>query len=118
MRLLPLELVDEVDGILEADALALMDRGNPQRCRGMGFLGSRSADQDQILRRFHKGRGGQCLDVGLCQRCFGPVDAGEIAMRREPRCLELVAQAAKLAIGEFGRRGPSASNSLQVVAMP
>jgi hypothetical protein len=60
---------------------------NRRRYRYMGFAGSGSADQDEVLCRFHEGRSCQCLDVGFWQRRFRPVDAGEIAMHREARCL-------------------------------
>ena len=64
---------------------------------------------------FYVGRSCQCLDAGFSQRRFCPVDAGKIAMQRKVRCLELITQAANLAIGEFGlvqpvaRRGSESS---------
>ena len=61
-----------------------------------------SPDQDQIVRSFHKGGARQLLDLGLWQRRFRPIDPGQISMHREARGLDLVTQAANLAVGKFG----------------
>ena len=99
---LPLQLVDQINGVVEAHALALVDGGDTQSCRDVSFSGAGAADQDQIVRGRHEGGGRQLLDLRLRQRGFGPFDAGQVAMHREAGCLELVAQTADLAIGEFG----------------
>ena len=54
------------------------------------------------MRGYHEGCGRQLLDLRLRQRGLSPFDAGQIAVHREARGLELIAQAADLAIGEFG----------------
>jgi hypothetical protein len=99
---LPLQLVDQIDGVKEAHAFALMDGGHAQSRRQVCLPGARSAHQNQIVRRFHKGRACQLLDLGVWQRRFRPIDPGQIPMHREPRRLELVTQAANLTIGQFG----------------
>jgi hypothetical protein len=74
--------------------------------RQVSFPGAGSADQDQIVRRFHKPGARQLLDLRLRQWRFRPIDAGEIPMHREPRRLELIPQAANLPIGQFGLDQP------------
>jgi hypothetical protein len=73
-----------------------------KRCRQMRLSRSGSAHQDQIVRGMHEGRARQLLDLRLRQGRFRPIDVGEIPMHREPRRLQLIAQAAHLAIGQFG----------------
>jgi hypothetical protein len=56
LLLFPLQLVHKIDGVVEAAAFSLVDCSNAL-CRGdVGFAGSGSADQDQVLGRFHEGR--------------------------------------------------------------
>jgi len=97
-----LQLVHQIDRVIKADAFALMDGGNTQSRGQVGFAGSGSAYQDQVVRCFHKGGARQLLDLGLWQRRFRPIDPGQIAMHREARGLDLVTQAANLAVGKFG----------------
>ena len=52
--------------------------------------------------RLHEGSARQLLDLALWQWRLRPIDPGEIAMHREASCLELIAQAANLAIGKLG----------------
>jgi hypothetical protein len=77
-----------------------MDSSHPQCRHDMRFSGACSADQNQIVRGFHEGRGCQLLNLSLEQRRFGPIDSSQIAMHREARRLELVTQAAHLAISQ------------------
>lgn len=98
----PFQLVHQIDGIIEANALSLMNGGDAQGGCQMSFAGARAAHQDQIMRGLHEGGTGQLLDLGLAQRCFRPVDPGQIAVHGEACGFELIAQAAYLAIGELG----------------
>ena len=90
-----------------------MDCSHSQDCGDVGFAGSDSADQDEVLCCFHVGRSCQCLDVGFWQRRFHPVDAVEIAMHREVRFLELIAHAANLATNKFGLDQPVALRGIE-----
>ncbi len=100
-------LFDQVDGVEEAHAFALVDGGDTQCCGDVDFAGAGATDQDQIARGRHEAGGCQLLDLRLRQRCFGPVDACEVAMRREARGFQLVAQAAHRAIGKLGLDQPA-----------
>jgi hypothetical protein len=100
--LFALQLVHEVDGVVEAHAFAAVDGSPPQGCGQVGFAGAGAADQDQVMRGRHEGCAGQLLDLRLRQGRFGPIKPGQIAVYRKARDLELVAQAADLAIGELG----------------
>lgn len=58
-----------------------------------------SADQDQVMGLFHEGGRSQLLDMRLGQRCFRPLELGQIPVNREACRLDLVTQAARLSIG-------------------
>jgi hypothetical protein len=108
--LLLFQLVDQVDGIAEAHPLAQMDGGCPQGGGEMGLAGAGPADQDQIARLAQEGGGGQLLDLGLLQGRLGPVEPEQVAVDREVRGRELVAQPAGMAVGLLGRDGPVQPN--------
>jgi hypothetical protein len=72
----------------------------------MRFARPGSAHQDQIVRGLHERRAGQLLDLRSRQRRFHPIDPGQIPVHREPRRLELIAQASHLPISQFGVNQP------------
>ncbi|MNF55759.1 hypothetical protein D3C84_372320 [compost metagenome] len=79
-----------------------MDGRDPQRSGQVGFAGAGTADQNQVMRAVHEGAAGQLLDLLVIERSFLPVETAEVAMNREAGGLELIAQAAHLAICLLG----------------
>ena len=102
LLLFALQLVDQIDGVVETQAFALVDGGDAQGGGQVGFACARAADQDQVVRAVHKGGAGQLLDLPLIEGRFGPVDGAQVTMDWKAGSLELIAQAAHLPIGLFG----------------
>jgi hypothetical protein len=96
------QAVDQVDGVEEAHPLARVDGGDAEGRRQVAFPRARPADQNQIARLRHEARRGELLDVGLLEGRLGPVEAGEVAVDGEAGRADLVAQAARLAVGLLG----------------
>lgn len=106
LLLFPFQLIDQIHGVVEAHPLALMNGHHTQRGGQVGFAGAGAADQDQVMRAVHEGAAGQLLDLPLIERGFLPVETAEVAMNRETGGLELIAQAAHLAIRLLGLDQP------------
>ena len=79
----PLQKIDQIDGVVEAYALAVMDGGDTECDGKMGFAGAGSANQDQIVRCFQIMALGQLLNAGTVQGCFAPVKGCQITMDGE-----------------------------------
>jgi hypothetical protein len=72
LLLLLLQLIDQIHGVVEADALAEVDGGYPQGGCDMGLAGTGATDQDEITGLIHEGGDSQLLDLGLLQGRFRP----------------------------------------------
>lgn len=79
-----------------------MDGGHTD-CRGqVRFPRAGAADQNQVVRRFHKCRRSQLFQQRLRERRLVPVDAEQVAVDGEAGRFELVAQALELPVGLLG----------------
>ena len=91
LKLLLFESVDEFDGGEEPDALAVMldgldaDRGGEMRLTRAG-----AADQDDVVSIFQELAAMELTHERLVDLAAGEVEAGEVAIVREARRLELV----------------------------
>ena len=82
-QFVPLQQVHQVNSIEEAHALGLMD-GRHANGRGqMRFPCADAADQNQVVRRFHKCRRSQLFQQCLRERRLVPVDAEQVAVDGE-----------------------------------
>src|ERR1700677_235692 len=91
LKLLLFESVDEFDGGKEPDALAVMLDGLDADRRGEGrFACARAADQAAILRIFQELAAMELSYERLVDFAAGEVEAGEVAIRRKARRLELI----------------------------
>ncbi len=79
----PFQKIDQIDGVVKAHALAVMDGGDTERDGKMGFAGAGSANRDQIVRRFQIVPLGQLLDAGTVQACFAQIKTRQIAVDGE-----------------------------------
>ena len=66
------QLINQIDGIVEAHALAAMDCRNADRNREMGFAGACAADQDQISARFRQNPLRRVVRSALAAKAFPP----------------------------------------------
>src|SRR6202453_2540813 len=91
LKLLLFESVDEFDGGEEPDALAVMLDGLDADRRGeVRFACARAADQDDIVSIFQELAAMELSYERLVDFAAGEVEAGEVAIRRKARRLELI----------------------------
>src|SRR3546814_6659938 len=100
------EGVDQLDRREEADPLSMMLDGLDAQCRGdMGLAGARTADQHDIVGDVDKVAAVKLPDQRLIDLAAGKVEAGEIAIGREPRHLELIGYGPPLPFGGLSLEG-------------
>ena len=87
MSLFALQQIDEINCVVEAHALALMDRGHTEGNGQMGFAGTGAADQNQVVGCFQIIAASQVLNTCRIDGRFGKIKPGEISMQREARGL-------------------------------
>src|SRR3546814_8023541 len=87
------EGVDQLDRREEADPLSMMLDGLNAQCRGdMGLAGARTADQHDIVGDVDKVAAVKLPDQRPIYLAAGKVEAGEHAIGREPRQLEMIGE--------------------------
>ena len=91
MKLFLFERVDEFDGGEEPDALAVMLDGLDADRRGeVRLAGSGTADQDDVVGVLEELAAVELTRQRLVDLAAGEVEAGEVAIVRKARDLELV----------------------------
>ena len=80
----PFQKIDQIDGVVEAYALAVMNGGDTECDGKMGFASAGSANQDQVVCCFQIMALGQLLNAGCIQGGFAPIKTGQITMDGEP----------------------------------
>src|SRR5512133_1824415 len=102
-RLLLLERVDELDGVEEAHAHAMMlDRLHPDCGGEMRLAGSGSAHQHDVVPLLDELTAMQLAYERLVHCALREVESGQIAVGREARDLHLIGDRAHVALGGLG----------------
>ena len=101
-RLLTFEFVDQFDGGEEAHAPAQMfDRMHTDGGGQVSLAGAGSTDQHDVLRLIHEVSAVQLTHQRLIDRALREVEAGDVAIDREPCALLLIGDGTHLAFGDF-----------------
>jgi hypothetical protein len=103
-----LQPIDQIGDILEAPACAVADESAGNRDGQMALAGARAADQDDIALICNKGSGRQVADKAFIDGRVGEVEVVDVLCERELGDAELVADGARLLLGDLGcRRSPT-----------
>src|SRR5690606_25678070 len=95
--------IDQFNGREEANPLAVMFNGlNAQRCGDVGFAGSRSPYQNDIVVLFDEGTGMELAHQGLIDLAAGKIEASQVLVGWKARHLELIGNRSCLPFGHLG----------------
>lgn len=97
-----LQSIDQIDDIEEAAACAVADEGAGDRDRQVALAGARAADENDIALIGNKGFGGQIADKAFIDGRVGEVKVVDVLCERQFGDAELVADGARLLLGDLG----------------